>query len=200
MHHRAQSNFAVLLLNIVSGKISQNEHVHGGASFKTTGESSLSASSSDITVAQAVVYSDMLLTDGDDSNDELVYLIDSLINAGEPIPSGLIDPSTPNIEFIPALDSDEDDYLVLPTGFSLEQNYPNPFNPVTEIRLNLPTATEWLVTIYNISGQTVKQFDGFGETGVVILHWDASEQASGVYMYKLQTASFTDTKKMLLLK
>ncbi len=201
MLHRAQSSFAILLLNLVSGKISQDANVNDGASFVSSGESSLSGSSSfDITVAQAIVYSDRLLTDGDDSNDELVYLIDSLIIAGEPIPSGLIDPSTPNIDFIPALDVGEDEYSALPTGFSLEQNYPNPFNPVTEIKFSLPTATDWLITIYNISGQTVKQFEGFGETGVISVKWDASEQASGIYMYKAQTSTFAETKKMVLLK
>ncbi len=201
MFHRAQSSFAILLLNIVSGKISQGSNVNDGASFVSSGEGNMSGSSSfDITVAQAIVYSDKLLTDGDDSNDELVYLIDSLISFGESVPSGLIDPSTPNIEFIPALDVDEDNFAILPTRFLLEQNYPNPFNPVTEIKFSLPVATDWMLTIYNISGQTVKQFEGFGETGVVSLKWDASEQASGMYMYKIQTAVFTDTKKMVLLK
>lgn len=201
MLHRAQSSFAILLLNLVSGKIPQGANVYDGISFKTSGENGLSGSSSfDVTVAQAIVYSDKLLTDGDDTNDELVYLIDSLINIGEPVPSGLIDPSTPNIDFLATLDIGEDDFSVLPAGFSLGQNYPNPFNPATEINLSLPVAAEWSITIYNVSGQKVKQFSGTGEAGVVIVKWDASGQASGIYMYKAETGTFMDTKKMLLLK
>ncbi|HHI02237.1 MAG TPA: T9SS type A sorting domain-containing protein, partial [candidate division Zixibacteria bacterium] len=87
----------------------------------------------------------------------------------------------------------------LPTEFSL-QNHPNPFNPTTEINLRLPVATDWKITIYNVAGQKIKQFNGTSETGVVTVIWDASKQASGIYLYKAEAGLFTDTKKMLLLK
>ena len=92
----------------------------------------------------------------------------------------------------------------LPTEFALRQNYPNPFNPATTVELALPVASEWTLTIYNVSGQKVKEFSGASEAGVVPVVWDAGNVASGMYFYKLNAVSqegvFSATKKMLLLK
>jgi hypothetical protein len=92
----------------------------------------------------------------------------------------------------------------LPTEFALKQNYPNPFNPSTTMGLALPVASEWTLTIYNVSGQKVKEFSGASEAGFVPVVWDASNVASGMYFYKLNAVSqegvFSATKKMLLLK
>ena len=88
----------------------------------------------------------------------------------------------------------------LPANFALNQNYPNPFNPVTTISFNLPVASEYTLTVYNVTGQVVTQFAGEAEAGVVSIEWDASDIASGVYFYRLHAGEFTATKKMLLLK
>jgi len=88
----------------------------------------------------------------------------------------------------------------IPANFALNQNYPNPFNPVTTISFNLPVASEYTLTVYNVTGQVVTQFAGEAEAGVVSLEWDASDMASGVYFYRLHAGEFTATKKMLLLK
>jgi hypothetical protein len=87
-----------------------------------------------------------------------------------------------------------------PTEFKLSQNYPNPFNPITAIDLALPTASNWTITVYNVSGQTVAEFSGYSEAGIVTVNWDASNLASGLYFYKATAGSFTATKKMVLLK
>jgi hypothetical protein len=79
-------------------------------------------------------------------------------------------------------------------------NYPNPFNPVTHIELSLPIASEWKVTIYNIVGQKVAEFDGQNDAGKVTVVWDASDQASGVYLYRVEAGALTASRKMLLLK
>jgi hypothetical protein len=87
----------------------------------------------------------------------------------------------------------------LPTAFALSQNVPNPFNPTTKIGLSLPTVSDWSVDIYNVAGQLVKSFNGRG-IGNVTVDWDASNVASGIYFYKATAGSFTDTKKMVLMK
>ncbi|MGB5107925.1 MAG: T9SS type A sorting domain-containing protein, partial [Candidatus Zixiibacteriota bacterium] len=87
----------------------------------------------------------------------------------------------------------------LPTQFALSQNYPNPFNPLTRIEIGLPEIGEWSLDIINISGQVVKSFRG-RDIGIVRVEWDASDQPSGVYFYRVASGAFTDTKKMVLLK
>jgi flagellar hook assembly protein FlgD len=88
----------------------------------------------------------------------------------------------------------------IPANFALNQNYPNPFNPATTISFNLPVASEYTLTVYNVTGQVVTQFAGEAEAGVVSLEWDASMNASGIYFYKLNAGDFSATKKMVLLK
>ncbi len=88
----------------------------------------------------------------------------------------------------------------LPKEFALDQNYPNPFNPTTTINLALPVASEWHITIINIAGQVVDEFHGYGGPGVVSIEWNASAYASGVYLYRAEAGTFTQTKKMILLR
>ena len=87
----------------------------------------------------------------------------------------------------------------LPTSFALSQNVPNPFNPTTKLGFALPNQTEWTLSIYNVAGQLVKSFSG-NNIGNVSVEWDASMASSGVYFYKLNAGSFSDTKKMVLMK
>ncbi len=88
---------------------------------------------------------------------------------------------------------------LLPQTAYLHQNYPNPFNPRTVIEFSLPRNTDWKLTIHNILGQTVRTFKG-NDHGDVEIAWDASGQASGIYLYKLQTPEHTLSRKMLLIK
>jgi hypothetical protein len=93
----------------------------------------------------------------------------------------------------------------VPDGFRLEQNYPNPFNPETEIAVYLPQPSDWRLTIFNIKGQMVREFSGFGSAGVTNVAWDATDEfgqpvATGIYLYRLDAGEFSDTKKMLLIK
>jgi len=88
----------------------------------------------------------------------------------------------------------------LPGKFELMQNYPNPFNPITTMSFSLAKATNYTLSIFNVLGQTVDQFSGHSEAGVIEIEWDASNRSSGVYFYRLETDNFTETKKMVLLK
>jgi hypothetical protein len=88
----------------------------------------------------------------------------------------------------------------LPTAFALNQNYPNPFNPTTTITFALPVASDWTLTIANITGQQVAARTGFAQAGTTTLPIDASTWASGVYLYTLTAGSSSTTRKMTLLK
>jgi hypothetical protein len=89
----------------------------------------------------------------------------------------------------------------LPREYSLMQNYPNPFNPTTEFWYALPEGAYVEIAVYNITGQKVTTLvEGWREAGFHNESWDASDMASGVYFYRLQTDKFSESKKMILLK
>jgi len=89
----------------------------------------------------------------------------------------------------------------IPTAYKLEQNYPNPFNPTTNITFALPIAGNVELKVYDILGKEVASIvSGNMNAGTHIVPFDASALASGIYIYKLNTGSFTDSKKMVLIK
>lgn len=89
----------------------------------------------------------------------------------------------------------------IPEKFSLQQNYPNPFNPTTSIRFNLPTKSFVKLTIYNSLGQKVSQLINEQlEIGSYDYEFESNGIPSGIYFYKLETDTFSETKKMVLIK
>ena len=85
--------------------------------------------------------------------------------------------------------------------FLLGQNYPNPFNPNTTIKFSVPIATYVVLSIYNTMGQKIVDLISKDmNAGTYATDWNASGFASGVYYYRMQAGSFTETKKMLILK
>jgi len=89
----------------------------------------------------------------------------------------------------------------LPSEFKLSQNYPNPFNPTTTIEFDLPTASEVNLEVFNILGQKVAVLiDGRLSAGTHRVTYDASNEPSGVYFYRLSHSKGIETKKMTLLK
>lgn len=93
---------------------------------------------------------------------------------------------------------------LLPKSFTLHQNYPNPFNPATVIRYFLPDeAARHVVSlrVYNMLGQEVTTLvDAQQEAGEYRVQWNADGLPSGVYYYRLQAGSYSETRKMLLLR
>ena len=95
---------------------------------------------------------------------------------------------------------------VVPDTYELSQNHPNPFNPDTEIDFAIPVETNVRLTIYNISGQVVKTLlDEVKPVGSYTVRWNGTNEsgetvASGVYFYRLETADFQKTVKMVLMK
>jgi hypothetical protein len=86
-------------------------------------------------------------------------------------------------------------------NFSLDENYPNPFNPSTTIRFSLPENGVTTLKVYDISGSEVSSLvDGNLEAGEHEVNFNASNLASGTYFYRLTSGSFTDVKKMMLVK
>ncbi len=94
----------------------------------------------------------------------------------------------------------------VPSEYSLQQNYPNPFNPSTTIKFALPVEAKVTVTLYNALGQRVNEIVSNNFTaGVQTVNFNASELASGMYIYQISAqgvdgSNFVDTKKMMLMK
>ena len=89
----------------------------------------------------------------------------------------------------------------LPRRYSLEQNYPNPFNPITHIRFALPESGNVALTVYDMAGRAVAVLvNGYKSAGRYDVTFDAGGLASGAYIYRLQAGTFTQTRKLLLLK
>jgi hypothetical protein len=91
---------------------------------------------------------------------------------------------------------------VIPATYSLDQNYPNPFNPSTKIEFSIPEdVNNVTLTIYNALGQRVAELvNSRMEAGKYSYVWNASDVATGLYIYELRTDKFVSVKKMLLLK
>lgn len=100
----------------------------------------------------------------------------------------------------------DDNGNVVPKGFSLNQNYPNPFNPSTEITFSLPVKGNITLSVYNMLGQSVAILaQGMFQAGEHTAWWNGKSKngqpvSSGMYFYRLQTDSYSETKKMILLK
>ena len=89
----------------------------------------------------------------------------------------------------------------VPNRFKLYQNYPNPFNPVTEIKFDLPKSLDVKLTIYDLLGRrTAVLVNNTLKAGSYSYRWDAFNHPSGVYLYRLVTQDFTESKKMILIK
>jgi hypothetical protein len=85
--------------------------------------------------------------------------------------------------------------------YALDQNFPNPFNPTTHIKYQIPKAGNVVLKVYDILGSEIaKLVDEFKETGRYEVAFDASNLASGVYIYRLNVNDYNNVKKMVLLK
>ena len=89
----------------------------------------------------------------------------------------------------------------VPETITLGQNYPNPFNPTTTIEYQLEKAQNVRLAVYDVLGRQVALLaDGVQPAGTFHADFDASNLASGMYLYKLETESSTLTRMMTLLK
>jgi len=94
----------------------------------------------------------------------------------------------------------------LPTEYRLEQNHPNPFNSETAIGYSLPQRSPVRLVIYDLLGREVRQLvNEEQEAGSYRVVWDGRDEKgegvpSGIYVYRIETGSYTASKKLLLLK
>ena len=87
------------------------------------------------------------------------------------------------------------------TEYLLDQNYPNPFNPSTTIKYQIPEDGLVTLKIYDILGKEVKTLVNEQKaTGRYEARFNASDLATGVYVYRLSVNDFVSVKKMLLIK
>jgi hypothetical protein len=90
---------------------------------------------------------------------------------------------------------------MIPNEFSLGQNYPNPFNPTTTIDYTISRSGFVSLKVFNILGQEVaKIFEGNQQAGSFKVDFDASKLSSGVYLYRIESDGFSQSKKMILMK
>jgi hypothetical protein len=93
-----------------------------------------------------------------------------------------------------------------PSVYRLAQNYPNPFNPMTTIKFDMKEKGLVALKIYDVAGRLVRTLvDEARDAGAYTIRWDGrnnigAEVASGIYFYKMETAGFLATKKLVLLR
>jgi hypothetical protein len=89
----------------------------------------------------------------------------------------------------------------IPAAFSLHQNYPNPFNPSTTIAFDLQKAGRISLRVFDLLGREVAVLkDGFVESGMHCVLFNGGNLSSGIYFARLDAGSFSQTKKLMLLK
>jgi len=89
----------------------------------------------------------------------------------------------------------------VPQEYQLSQNYPNPFNPTTTIEFSIPVQSNVRIVIYDALGNQLDVvYNGFTNAGKHSVTWVANNYASGIYFYRMETESFMEVKKMLLMK
>ncbi len=102
------------------------------------------------------------------------------------------------IKILTGVNENKDNFV---KTYQLEQNYPNPFNPSTKIRFSIPAAGNVKLTVYNILGEKVQTLLNEEMTaGTHSVDFIASNLGSGIFLYRIESGSFTQTKKMTLLK
>lgn len=117
-------------------------------------------------------------------------ILDKIVSAGNPIVI-----TNPNVNSFEVRQEN------LPTVFALYPNYPNPFNPTTTIKFSIPNPQFVTLKVFDILGREVTTLVNEEKLpGNYEIQFDGSNLPSGVYFYRLQAGSFSDTKKFILLK
>jgi hypothetical protein len=121
-----------------------------------------------------------------DTNGGTLYIADgySLLTLRVSDPTGVVDESPDPV-----------------TDFALLANYPNPFNARTTICYDHPRATEVRLEIYDILGRKLETLvRGFQPAGPHVVVWDAADNPSGIYFYRLRAGDYAETRSCLLVK
>lgn len=120
-----------------------------------------------------------------------------ILTSNDPFNGEISIPVSLFIEIINSADPDAE----LPVVYALDQNYPNPFNPSTTISFALPSAGRVRLEIFNLIGQRLATLvEGNLPAGRHSAEWTPSSTPSGVYLYRLESAGGTFTRKMILIQ
>jgi hypothetical protein len=88
-----------------------------------------------------------------------------------------------------------------PKEYLLEQNYPNPFNPSTQIKFSIPQNEFVILKVYDIIGREIAELVNEQKpAGTYSVSFDASNLASGIYLYSINAGTFKQINKMILLR
>jgi len=107
-----------------------------------------------------------------------------------------------NLNVVTSLDAPiPDDNDARPDAFAMRQNFPNPFNPSTTIEFSLPMDSDIRLTVYDLTGREVAILvNGKLKAGTYSANWNAESFTSGVYLVKMETPTFSASKKIALIK
>ena len=137
----------------------------------------------------------------------LLYLYNEIYDpTANELVNGMAIKFTTAVPNVVSIGDDEEINKLIPNTYSLEQNYPNPFNPETRINYSLPEPAYVKLNIYDINGTLVRTLqEGNKSAGRYEAIWDGKNSTgnkvgSGVYFYRIQANSFSQVKKMILLK
>jgi hypothetical protein len=98
------------------------------------------------------------------------------------------------------------DHMHLPQEYSLKQNYPNPFNPSTTIKYQIAKSEYVNISIFDLNGTKISSIlNQYSRAGKGSVSWNGKNEmgqnvSGGIYLYTIETPSFSKTKKMILLK
>ena len=91
--------------------------------------------------------------------------------------------------------------IIYPAEYKLSQNYPNPFNPTTTINYSIPKAGNIKLTVFNAIGSKVATIvNEYKQPGNYSVKFNATNLASGIYLYRLESGNYSAAKKFILLK
>jgi glycosidase len=104
--------------------------------------------------------------------------------------------SVPTITSVHQLESNS-----IPKNYFLSQNYPNPFNPTTQIQFSVPASGVVTLKVYDALGRVVSELvNEKKDAGTFVVQFNASSLSSGVYFYRLTAGSYSQSKKMMVIK
>jgi len=182
---KAKQHLAALVLNLASLKIGQYVVV----------------TKDDRTCGDALTYASILIEDPDATDEELELAKDiaedinnhKLINAGIVPQSSILYKGSSGKNILWTFD--------VPEEYTLYNNFPNPFNPTTTIRYGLPEDADVTLKVYSLLGEEVTTLvDEHLVAGTYQVKFFGGNLASGIYIYRIHTANFTSTKKLMLMK
>ena len=105
------------------------------------------------------------------------------------------------VSFTPLVTAVDDENGELPSEYNLAQNFSNPFNPATTIAYQLPQSGKVSLIVYDLLGAEVATLvNSVQSAGIHNVTWNAANVASGIYFYRLRAGSFTQTRKLVVIK